>query len=344
MTIEVRHAWLQKHASPSARDGEFHWHPADRDRELRTSVVERLRGIEPPAVLWQLSVGQVAWAQLFAATAPHDRRRYVGVALAIADEPGAQPADLLAALVAPAAAPWSEVADEPRPVGMTAPVAASAASDVLVAAIGRGLLTGGSVRVADPYDAQLPRLVASIERLLPTSITTTIRRGAWRATGGGVATINGDRVSELLARAWRDPKSHAAHAWQLLVELADARGASIDAMAAELDRLDDIAERALTEPELALLGDGRRSFLDVLHAWGRGRLDRSSDAATLPARLADVLALRVLARLVAGGDGAPAIREARWHALLPAARRSALLRAIADRARSLRQIVETAHA
>jgi len=341
MTIEVRYAWLQKHASPSARDGEFHWHPADRDRELRTGVVERLRGVEPPAVLWQLSVGQVAWAQLFAATAPHDRRRYVGVALAIADEPGAQPADLLAALVAPAATPWSEVADEPRdraPVGMV-----GAASDVLVAAIARGLLTGGSVRVADPYDAQLPRLVASIERLLPASVTTTVRRGAWRANGGA-AHAGGDHVSELLARAWRDPKSHAAHAWQLLVELADARGTTIDAMAAELDRLDDIAERALTGPELALLGDGRRSFLDVLHAWGRGRLDRSGDAATLPARLADVVALRVLARLVAGGDGAPAIREARWHALLPAARRSALLRAIVDRARSLRQIVETAHA
>jgi len=335
VTIVVRHAWLQKHASPSARDGEFHWHPPDRDRELRASCVERLRGIEPPAVLWQLSMGQVAWAQLFTATAPLDRRRYVGVALAIADEPGAHPVDLLASLVAPAAAPWSEGADEPREAIGLAP----AASDALVAAIARGPLTGGSVRVADPYDAQLPRLVASVERLLPASVTTTLRRGAWRATGG---TATGDRIGELIARAWRDPRSHAAHAWQLLVELADARGATIDAMAAELDRLDDIAQRALTAHELELLGRGARSFLDVLHAWGRGRLDRSADAATLPTRLADVVALRVLARLVAGGDGAPAIREARWHALLPVARRMALLSAVVGRAHSLRRMVEAA--
>jgi len=338
MTIVVRHAWLQKHASPSARDGEFHWHPADRDRELRASCVERLRGIEPPAVLWQLSVGQVAWAQLFAATAPHDRRRYVGVALAVADEPGAQPADLLAALTVPAAAPWHDGADDaPREAIGVVP----AATDAVVAAIARGLLSGGSVRVPDPYDAQLPRLVASIERLLPSSVTTTLRRGAWRATGG-TATI--DRIGELIARAWRDPRSQAAHAWQLLVELAGARGATIDAMAAELDRLDDVAERALTAHELELLGRDPRSFLDMLHAWGRGRLDRSAHAATLPTRLADVVALRVLARLVAGGDGAPAIREARWHALLPAARRSALLRAVVERAQSLRRIVEAAHA
>jgi hypothetical protein len=70
-----RHAWLQKHPSPLTSDGEFHWYPdvpQVGDRELRAGLVERVRGIEPPAVLWQLERGRVAWGQVFSATAPLD--------------------------------------------------------------------------------------------------------------------------------------------------------------------------------------------------------------------------------------------------------------------------------
>jgi hypothetical protein len=82
----------------------------------------------------------------------------------------------------------------------------------------------------------------------------------------------------------------------------------------------------------------------VLHAWGRGRLDRSPGADTLVVRLADLVALRVLTQLAAGGDAAGAIAEARWHALLSSERRSALLAAVAQRTASLRAFVEAHHA
>ena len=83
-----RHAWLQKHPSPLTSGGEFHWYPdvpQVGDRELRAGFVERVRGIEPPAVLWQLERGRVAWGQVFSATAPLDGRRYVGLVLSVVE-------------------------------------------------------------------------------------------------------------------------------------------------------------------------------------------------------------------------------------------------------------------
>src|SRR5205823_4230738 len=63
-------------------------------------------------------------------------------------------------------------------------------------------------------------------------------------------------------------------------------------------------------------------------------------AETLAARLADLVALRVLSRLADGEDPAAALAEARWYALVPAARRTALLAAVSRRTASLREIVE----
>jgi hypothetical protein len=108
-----------------------------------------------------------------------------------------------------------------------------------------------------------------------------------------------------------------------------------------LDAID--AAAALTAGERAELG-GCDRVVDVLHAWGRGRLDRSPTADTLPARLADLVALRVLARLAADDDPSAAIAEARWYALLSAGRRQVLLAAVAQRTASLRALVEGHHA
>src|SRR5262249_22968166 len=106
---ENRHAWLQKHPSPLTSGREVHWYPEGAhagDRGLRAGLVERVRGIGPPAVLWQLERGRVAWGQVFAAPAPLDGRRYVGLVLSVVE--GNRPAgDLLAALAPPPAAPWS---------------------------------------------------------------------------------------------------------------------------------------------------------------------------------------------------------------------------------------------
>jgi hypothetical protein len=166
----LRHAWLQKHPSPSASGGEFHWHPPDRDRELRASCVERLRGIEPPAVLWTLAPGRVAWAQLFAATAPVDRRSYVGVVLTVAE--GDVPARLLASLAAPEPAPWREAAPE---------ATAAAAPELDLASVARALISGGQILVSDPASPRLAAQLAAMERWMPAIVTDRAREGACTA-------------------------------------------------------------------------------------------------------------------------------------------------------------------
>ena len=327
--IAVRHAWLQKHPSPAASGGEFHWYPHDGDRELRAACVERLRGVDPPAVLWEFAPGRVVWARSFAATAPSDDRRYVGLVLTIAERDAALPADLLAELASPPAAPWTaaspiearrrgSLAGEPR-------------------AVVRALLSGGTARVDDPIDPELAPWIGSIERCMPASVTARTRRGAWIADDR--AADAPDRVAQLAVAAWRDPASTAARAWRLLGELGDARGQSVDDVVSASDAS---APDALSAAERAAL-PGIRRLVDVLHAWGRGRLDRCATPSTLT-RLADAVALHVLARLAAGRDARPAIAEVRWYALLPTDRRIALLEAVAARAASLRSLLEVDHA
>jgi len=337
-----RHAWLQKHPSPRAAGGEFHWYPevpAAGDRELRAGFVERVRGIEPPAVLWQLERGRVAWGQVFASTAPLDGRRYVGLVLSVAE--GELPvADLLAALAPPPAAPWTEVvvtACSSRELAVQELAGLSRATHGDVPGIVRALLSGGSARVDDPTSAVLPSWIASIERVLPEPGARP-RCGVWCTASASGAR---DRVAELAARAWREPASRAAGAWTLLCELAVARGEPVDRVGVALEAID--AGAVLTAEERAEFAGGA-SVVDVLHAWGRGRLDRSPAADTQAARLADLVAMRVLARLADGDDPGGAIAEARWYALLSAERRQALLAAVAQRTASLRVLVEAHHA
>jgi hypothetical protein len=326
MTANLRHAWLQKHPSPVASSGEFHWYPAEGDRDVRASCVERLRGVEPPAVLWELAPGRVVWAQPFAAIAPHDRRRYSGLVLTILDDAGAAPAALLRQLAIPPAVPWST---DPGALDELGGVRSSE-----VTGVARALIAGGVARVSDPSDPELPGWVASIECLMPAAVAARTRRGTW--TAGAPAPTQPDRIAELIAAAWRDPGSSAARAWRLVVELAEARAQTVDELGAELAVTDAIG--ALTEAEREAL-PGDHDFVEVLHAWGRGRFDRCATAGTLTVRLADAVALRVLARLVDGSDERVAVAEARWHALLPAARRQTLLDTVAHRAVSLRPLV-----
>lgn len=370
MTIAIRHAWLQKHPSPAAARGEFHWYPPEGDRELRASFVERSRGVDAPAVLWQLAPGRVSWARVFAATAPIDGRRYVGLVLTTADDAGAvsdevaTAAELLEALEVPEAAPWREGGESRGAIAAgerahreagergDAQLAAVSARGAIadeerrwwrpgagalgeVAAIARALLGGGDAALADPERADLPRLVASVERWMPPLVAARPRRGAWRR---GTASQAPDRVADLIAAAWSEPTSRAAQAWRLLCELAAAGERGVDELAAQLVA-GEPPTAALTSAERAVLGEAR-DFAATLHAWGRGRLDASDGAATLPARLADAIAMRALACLLADRDPRGPIAEARWHALLPAARRATLLDAVARRAALLRELVE----
>lgn len=396
MKLAIRNAWLQKHPSPAATRGEFHWYPAEGDRELRTSFVERARGVDAPAVLWQLAPGRVSWARVFAAIAPDDGRRYAGMVLTIAEAAGATVEELLEALEVPEAAPWSEAVSAARGAAEDAAVStedAAGGAEVMrdagrgagvsamdvsrrrarvrrwsardaaatagaidtasagelggdgrvsegeIAAIARALLAGGDAGLAEPDRAELPRLVASVERWMPADAKRRTRAGAWRI---GSASPAMDRVAGLVAAAWHDPASRAAQAWTLLCELAAAKERTVDEIAGELGAADQPVA-VLTDAERAALGEAR-DFAATLHAWGRGRLDAVASASTLASRLADAVALRVLARLVDGRDPRAPIAEARWHALLPASRRSMLLDAVARRAASLRSLVEVSHA
>jgi hypothetical protein len=208
-----------------------------------------------------------------------------------------------------------------------------------VAAIARALLGGGDALLAGPDREGLPRLVASVERWMPPMVTGKPRWGAWRT---GTAPQVPDRVARLVAAGWLDPGSRAARGWTLLCELAATRERTLDELVGELGATEQPAA-ALTEAERAAVGEAR-DFAATLHAWGRGRLDASASAATLPARLADGVALRVLACLMADRDPRRPIAEARWHALLPAARRTMLLDTVVRRAASLRALVEVSHA
>ncbi len=281
----IRRAQLSKDVTPVARDGAFHWSPADADGELRARFVERMRGIAPPAALFELAPGHAAWATLFAGIAPIDQRHYTGLALAIADDPDAGSAALLATL------------DDAPGVAHLAEAAA-------------GLLGDGVVRVADPTAPGLAAAIARVLAVLPRAMRMRTIVGAVRR---GAAVIDG--LPAVIAHALVEPGSRAAIAWSVCRELADRRGVDCRALAAS---------------------DPAGDLVATLHAWGRGTDD--------PDAAADALADRVLATALAGGDPSAPIGEARWSALLPARRRTALLAAVADRGATLRALVESHHA
>jgi hypothetical protein len=300
VTITARFAWLQKHPTPAASAGEFHWYSAtpDADRDLRASCAERLPAAA--GTLWELAPGRVAWASTFVATAPTDNRRYTGLALAVVAG-DADTATLLAQLVAPHAAPWTADVSP-------SPVAAARAELPDPPAVARALLDGGAAPVGDLAHPGLPRAIAAIERAMPAYVTARERRGSWTAEA---RVVQHDRVAAL---AVAPARSNAGRAWRLACELATAeRG--VDAIIAASDEV--VASE----------------WVATLNAWGRGKLAREVD------ELAERVALRVLGRLVADRDPAPAIAEARWHALLPAARRAELLAAVARRADTLRGLI-----
>jgi len=305
----TRYAWLQKHPTPAARAGEFHWYPSDGDRELYASFAERLPAATGGA-LWQVARGEAAWALPFVAVAP-DGRRYTGLALAVAES--------LAQLVPAAAAPWTEATTEPVPA--TPPVLPD------LAGVARALLDGGNAAVGDPDHVGLPRAIAAVERVMPAR---PMRRGTWTA---GTTKRAADRVAELAALAVTAPGSRAARGWQLACELASS-GRTLDAVlaAAHLNRVPADQSGKMIDAASAAIAD-TGDWLRTLNAWGRGKVAGDADD------LADRVALRALANLVADRDPAPAIAEARWHALLPAQRRTELLTAVARRADSLKALI-----
>src|SRR5438045_1251908 len=106
MRARVRHEWLQKHATPSSASGDFHWHPAAVDGDLRAEIAERARGC---AAWARLAPGRVVWATGFDEIAPADGRRYPGLVVTVIEsiDAIASAAALLAAVPAIASRPWA---------------------------------------------------------------------------------------------------------------------------------------------------------------------------------------------------------------------------------------------
>jgi len=396
-SLVLRHGWLQKHPTPTAATGEFHWHPAgalggapagdlaqasvaaargsaaalpvlDDRGDLRLSLVDRLRGVAPPAALWQLAPGRVVWAQVFAATAPGDGRRYCGLAVTIAEADGATAADLLASLVVPPAGPWSgEPAERAvelvraRPAPLS-PTRRAHRDAILPAPVGvvRALISGGVAAVEDPARPDLPAWIASLEAWLPPALVARPRQGEWRGGGPRIADAT-DPVADAVIAAWCPPDdvspARTRRAWAALNELAASQARGLDAVAAEVRDPDGALHRALRRDELARLAEpaGVEPWLHAIHHWGRGRLPldpRLRSAADAPAlvvagadptlvvRLADLVIARALADHAGSGADHAAIDRVRWHALLPAARRRELLAMVAARAPSLAELID----
>lgn len=297
--IEVRHAWLQKHATPGAQDGRFHWFPEsdEVDAALRRWVVEQTQGLTAPAAWWELSEGQLVWAALFSATA--EERPYRGITLSVAR--GAAPAhELWRALNPPPPGPYQSEVAAPAP-----------SSPGRQRALARALLRGGTIDAPAPSALDIPALFSALEQLLGDSVPCQ-RRGALRA---GEPGAQADELAEFLVAVHEAPADPGLRlAWRVLRELARAHACSLDRVLST--HSDEPATR----------------WLDRLHTWGRGH--DAAELARAP-ELAATLARRALTELLAGRGAGATLAAARWQALLPAAPRAALWSALAACAPSL---------
>lgn len=225
--VEIQRAWLQKHATPTRDNGDFHWHPDAIDRDLRAAAADGVRG----GSRWVgLCDGRAAWAVPFEAQAPIDRRPYVGAMLTIAR--GAGRAGLLRALdddrgmrwEADARDAWAHDGDDER--GAAAPAAAWT-RDAVAAMV--AALSGDAVQVPDaPWT---PRAIASLASWLDEpAAPVAFAIGGARTT----PTTARDRV---IAQVWiasaRDRRG-AQRVWRAIATERDvaARCAAVERGAA----------------------------------------------------------------------------------------------------------------
>ena len=323
MHVRLRHAWLQKHATPRSSRGDFHWYPEHGDDELRASLAARAG--DGGEVLWRVEPGRVVWARSFAEVAPADRRSYVGLAVTVA-EGDADLAVLLSAIPPLPAAPWRDQATEDSahvaavPTYAAAPGAPGAITPETARALAQGLWRGGPAAVPDPADVELPAMLASLETWLPEGVRGKPRIGSLIRAADGGGTSAGP-LHHYLGLAWALPAPIAARdpglgrrAWCAAMGLAARAQLTPEAIFAELEAL---SRSWNTAPELATLlartgtvradelaacdgrapaplaaaADAGRLWSRVVHYWGRGLLTGDG----LDRRLGALLARRVVA-------------------------------------------------
>jgi hypothetical protein len=329
MTIALRHEWLQKEATPGTAEGDFRWYPAAGDRDLRAAMT----GVADDGgrAAWRIEPGRVAWAVSFTSVPASDRRRYVGLALTVAE--GDAPASaLLAAIDVLPAEPWrAREADagaaratdrEVAAATMTPYTPAPRAVDPATAGtLARVLWSGGAATIAAPADPALPGLCATLATWLPDDVAGRTRQGTFAPAADRAADPAPPPLHHYLGLSWALPTAIAAddadlgrRAWCAACGLAARAAVAPEEM---FDELAALARAWTTTEELAALLDrsgtvradeqracDRRApaplsaardagwlWARVVHYWGRGFL-RGDE---LEARLGRLLARRVVA-------------------------------------------------
>ena len=297
MRARVVLEWLQKHPTPRAAGGDFHWYPGALDAALRAELAERAAG---DLSIW-LEPGRVVLARRFADVAPGDGRRYTGLAVVVATSPdGASAATLLGVAPAPAHGPWTAGVDaRPRDLVVDERAPMAPCDDVAPALVD-AQWDGGACRAVEAA----PSTCAAIETWLPDDVRATARR---ITVGTGAAAPSG--LARWLAGALGSHGARLTRARRLWSALAAPRAtfAALDALDAAWTGADALrAYLAVELPPRARTGGGADGqFARALHAAGRGWLSPAARD-----RIADVLALRALADHL-DLDGAP-----RWRAVL----------------------------
>lgn len=302
MRARIRREWLQKHPTPRAGDGDFHWFPAAADPALLSAIAA---GAAADLTLW-LEPGRVVCARRFTAVAPGDGRRYVGISAAISEHPGASAAALLAATPIPEPSPWNAAPTDPIDVAISEPAPRShgSATPALIAATWLGAASPELVPVTT---------VAAIETWLPDEVRARARRivlgapadespAADAARWLAVALAAHGPALERARRAWSAVLAAPTPPLELMTELAvlERAWSTADSLRAHLDL--PLPPRAITG------GDGDAQWSRILHAWGRGWL-----APHHTARLAHLLGRRALADQLASIDRD---RSTRWRRTL----------------------------
>ena len=319
--ITLRHEWLQKEATPGEAGGDFRWYPAVVDADLRAALAGRTD--DGGRALWRIEPGRVAWAVSFTAIAAADRRRYVGLALTVA-EGDAPASSLLAAIAALPAAPWTDdgrpLVREVAPATLRRHTPAPRALDAATAgAAARALWSGGAAPIAEPTDPALPAVLATLATWLPDEVDARVRQGSFAPPAPGDATPA--PLHHYLGLAWALPAAIAARdaglgrrAWCAALGLAARAGVTPDAIFDELaalarawnttDELAELLDRSGTVSRdeqracdrrapapLAAAADAGWLWARVVNYWGRGFLAGDQ----LDRRLGRLLARRVVA-------------------------------------------------
>lgn len=263
MHVVFRHAWMQKHPTPTNKSGDFHWHPAGVPTAIRSTLTElstRTRG--QTASLWIIDESYVAWARAFATVSPGDERRYTGLAATIAQTDkgsfaGALP-EIMARMPLAQAGPFAGQTDSESTQfdampGSTRPLAVAPDSlldlfDDCDHDLAAALYLGGQVFSREPHAERLPALVGRLLTWIPAHERTRPRTGVFvDGRAGREARSHSENIKNFfhyLTAAWFCPEpirqrraSFAMDTWQLVFDLSAALSCTLPDLFAELTRV-----------------------------------------------------------------------------------------------------------